>query len=55
MPKPWRWMLTSQRIAVRNARHATVVLAQRRREREAVDAYLASLDRISSRTREASA
>jgi hypothetical protein len=42
MPKPWRWRwpLASQQAAVRNARNATAVLAQRRREREEVDAYL---------------
>jgi hypothetical protein len=42
MPKPWqwRWRLASQQTALRNARHATAVLAQRRREREEVDAYL---------------
>jgi hypothetical protein len=45
MPKPWRWRLASQRVAVRNARHATAVLAQRRREREEIEAYLASRER----------
>jgi hypothetical protein len=42
MPKPWRWRwtLASQETALRNARHAIAVLAQRRREREDVDAYL---------------
>jgi hypothetical protein len=55
VPKPWLLRLSSQRIAVRNARHATAVLAQRRREREEIEAYLANLERINSRTRPASA
>jgi hypothetical protein len=45
MPKPWRWrLLISQDVAMRNARHATAVLAQRRREREEVKAYLAAVE-----------
>jgi hypothetical protein len=42
MPKPWRWRwrLADQQTALRNARQATAVLEQRRREREEVDAYL---------------
>ncbi len=41
MWKPWLWRPMSQAVALRNARHAQAVLAQRRLEREEVDAYLA--------------
>ena len=42
MWKPWLWRPTSQAVAVRNARHASAVLAQRRLEREEIDAYFAT-------------
>ena len=48
MPKPgrwrWRWRLADQQTALRNARHATAVLEQRRRERDEVDAYLQAVE-----------
>lgn len=40
MVKPWLWRPTSQDVAVRNARLASAVLAQRRLEREEVEQYL---------------
>jgi hypothetical protein len=43
-PKPWRWGWASQRTALRNARNASAVLEQRRREREEVEAYFAGAD-----------
>ena len=43
MFKPWLWRPTSQAVALRNARHASAVLAQRRLEREEIDAYFATL------------
>jgi hypothetical protein len=43
MWKIWMWRPTSQQVALRNARHATAVLAQRRLEREEVETYLAAL------------
>jgi hypothetical protein len=43
--KPWLWRLPSNRVALRNAQHASIVLAQRRREREEIEAYLAEHDR----------
>ena len=43
MWKPWTWKLTGQQVALRNARHASAALAQRRLEREEVEAYLATL------------
>ncbi len=45
MWKPWSWRLTSQAVALRNARHATAVLAQRRLEREEIEAFLATQHR----------
>jgi hypothetical protein len=42
MWKPWAWRPTSQAVALRNARHASAVLAQRRLEREEIEAYFAS-------------
>ena len=42
MWKPWLWRPASQAVAVRNARHATAVLAQRRLEREEIEAYFAA-------------
>ena len=42
MWKPWLWRPTSQAVALRNARHASAVLAQRRLEREEIDAYVAT-------------
>jgi hypothetical protein len=41
MWKPWLWRPASQAVALRNARNASAVLAQRRLEREEVDAFLA--------------
>ncbi len=46
MWKPWSWRPTSQTVALRNARHASAVLAQRRLEREEIEAYVASLPPI---------
>ena len=43
--KPWLWRLPSDRVALRNAQHASAVLAQRRRERDEIEAYLAEHDR----------
>lgn len=40
MVKPWLWRPTSQAVALRNARHASAMLAQRRQEREDVEAFL---------------
>lgn len=40
MLKPWLWRPTSQAVALRNARLASAVLAQRRLEREEIDAFL---------------
>ena len=45
MWKPWTWNRTSQEVALRNARHASAALAQRRLEREEVEAYLSTLTR----------
>ena len=42
MLKPWLWRPVSQDVAVRNARHASAVLAQRRREREEIEVFLAA-------------
>jgi len=42
MWKPWLWRPTGQSVALRNARHASAVLAQRRLEREQIEAYLAA-------------
>lgn len=42
MWKPWLWRPTSQAVALRNARHATAVLTQRRLEREETEAFLAA-------------
>ncbi len=41
MVKPWMWRPASQAVALANARNAAAVLAQRRLERERVEAYLA--------------
>jgi hypothetical protein len=43
MVRFWTWRPVSQAVALRNARHASAVLAQRRREREEIEAYLATL------------
>ncbi len=43
MWKPWTWKLTGQQVALRNARYASAALAQRRSEREQVEAYLDTL------------
>ena len=40
MLKPWLWRPASQAVALRNARHASAVLAQRRQEREDIEAFL---------------
>lgn len=45
MVKPWLWRPASQQVALRNARHAAAVLAQRRRERESTEAILAAATR----------
>jgi hypothetical protein len=45
--KPWVWRLTSQQVALRNARVASAALAQRRQEHDEVEAYLAALYRRS--------
>lgn len=37
------WPIHSQQTAVRNAQRASVICAQRRRERESVEVYLAAL------------
>jgi hypothetical protein len=41
MWKPWLWRPTSQAGALRNARHASAVLEQRRLERAEIDAFVA--------------
>ena len=43
MWKPWLWRPADQTVALRNARHASAVLAQRRLEREETEAFLAGL------------
>jgi hypothetical protein len=48
MWKPWTWRLNSQQVALRNARHASAALAQRRLEREEVEAFLAAIQRRST-------
>ena len=45
MWKPWTWKSIGHQVALRNARHASAALAQRRLEREEVEAYLAALPR----------
>ena len=39
--RPWMWLPASQAGALRNARHASAALAQRRAEREETEAFLA--------------
>jgi hypothetical protein len=46
--RPWTWWLADQRVALRNARHASAALAQRRSEREEVDAFLSRLEQRGS-------
>jgi len=46
---PWRidwvsWPVTTQNVSRRNAQRAAIACAQRRREREAVERFLAELD-----------
>jgi len=49
MRTPWRidwvnWPVTTQNVSRRNAQRAAIACAQRRREREAVERFLAELE-----------
>lgn len=49
--KPWLWRPMNQRIALKNARGASIELFRRRIEREAVDVFIAQLGKDANRPR----
>lgn len=50
MWKPWLWRPTSQAVALRNARHASAALEQRRLEREEIEKYFATRTMLTKAT-----